>query len=45
MEDETGFLSKEENTPKIQIMFAKILKDLNEKKMSTIVEGETMDKI
>lgn len=40
MEDESGFLSKEENKPRIQNMLSKILKDLNEKQVSTIFEGE-----
>ncbi|CAO1394301.1 unnamed protein product [Diamesa tonsa] len=41
MEDETGFLSKEDNKSKIQSILNKILKDLNEKYLSTVIEGET----
>lgn len=41
MEDETGFLSKEDNKSKIQSILNQILKDLNEKYLSTVIEGET----
>lgn len=42
MEDETGFLSKEDDDKeRIKILLNKILLDLNEKKVTTIVEGET----
>lgn len=42
MEDETGFLSRErDNEIGIQKVLTKVLRDLNEKRMTTIVEGET----
>lgn len=42
MEDETGFLSKDDdNKLEIQNVLAKVLSDLNEKRVTTIVEGET----
>lgn len=42
MEDEFGFLSREgENEIGIQKVLTKVLRDLNEKRVTTIVEGET----
>jgi nitrogen permease regulator 2-like protein len=41
MEDETGFLSKEDNGPKITNFLSKIMQDLNEKQFTTLIEGET----
>lgn len=41
IESECGFLSKEEHRPKINTMLNKIMKDLNESRVCTIVEGET----
>lgn len=41
IENECGFLSKDEHRPKINAMLNKIMKDLNETRVCTIVEGET----
>lgn len=41
IECECGFLSKEEHRPRINAMLNKIMKDLNESRVCTIVEGET----
>lgn len=41
IETECGFLSKDEFRPRIQLMLNKIMKDLNEKRVCTIVEGQT----
>jgi hypothetical protein len=41
MEDENGFLSKEENATKISNFLSKIMQDLNEKRFTTLIEGET----
>lgn len=41
IESECGFLSKEEHRPRINAMLNKIMKDLNESRVCTIVEGET----
>lgn len=42
MEDETGFLSKDdENKTRIQELLIKVLQDLNQNQVTTIVEGET----
>lgn len=42
MEDESGFLSKEEdNKGNIFRVLNKVLTDLNKKRVTTIVEGET----
>lgn len=37
MEDETGFLSKEENKTRIQELLIQVLQDLNENQVTTIV--------
>ena len=41
IETECAFLSRDEYRPRIQHMLNKIMKDLNEKRTCTIVEGET----
>jgi nitrogen permease regulator 2-like protein len=41
IETECAFLSRDEYRPRIQLMLNKIMKDLNEKRTCTIVEGET----
>ncbi|XP_055524943.1 GATOR complex protein NPRL2 [Wyeomyia smithii] len=41
MEEETAFLSNPENNSRIQHLLGCILRDLNEKQVATIVEGET----
>lgn len=41
IETEYGFLSRDEYRPRIQNMLSKIMKDLNEKKVCTVIEGET----
>lgn len=41
MEDESGFLSNEDNKSKIKQLLSRVMKDLNEKRVSTIIEGET----
>lgn len=41
IETEYGFLSRDEFRPRIQHMLSKIMKDLNETRVCTIIEGET----
>lgn len=41
MEEETAFLSNVNNNSRIQNLLMSILRDLNEKQVATIVEGET----
>lgn len=41
IETECGFLSRDEYRPRIQHMLNKIMKDLNETRVCTFVEGET----
>ncbi|XP_055585637.1 GATOR complex protein NPRL2 [Uranotaenia lowii] len=41
MEEETAFLSNPDNNDRIQNLLTNILRDLNEKQVATIVEGET----
>lgn len=41
IETECAFLSRDEYRPRIQHMLNKIMKDLNEKRVCTLVEGET----
>lgn len=41
IETEFGFLSRDEYRPRIQHMLNRIMKDLNETRVCTIVEGET----
>lgn len=41
IEGECGFLSRDKYRPRIQHMLNKVLRDLNETRVATIVEGET----
>lgn len=41
IETECGFLSKDEYRPRIQNLLGKIMKDLNETRVCTVIEGET----